>query len=277
MSDLQNLMDDMLSDAGASIRAEEEAQEQKKRAALAEARAEREREAREAAEHAAAEAAAEQAIPKIEGPEGLLDLSSADLQKVLDKLNPNDLLIVLAKGSDALQRRLLANLSKDSVQWLRQNLEYLGDPADLTEALAQDSRRAAVTLTNKMLRAGVIDLVSASDGEEGGAGDAASSEGGAEGNPLLTVLTELVAVAHKAGPSALAEVVDDPGDPLLAVGLAAIGEGTSDENLAAALQSAKATLEATYRARLNLVETAVMAMSRGESPETFVASVKKSE
>ena len=119
---LGDLMDLMLEDSEqAMAKAEARLQE-----ARQQARVERE---------AAARRAAEAEKPKkvefaFESVEALTGLSDPEIQKVLNKVSPDDILVLLASSSELLQTRLLGNLSKDSVKWLRENLPFMDDIRD---------------------------------------------------------------------------------------------------------------------------------------------------
>ena len=113
--DLSSLLDAMLDDSATRVAADEVRDREEKE------RAERQKQA--AALRARAEAAS--AEPTFMEVDTLTGLTDGDLSKVLAKAPPDDLLVLLATAGNVLQRRILSNLSSDSVKWLRENLAHI--------------------------------------------------------------------------------------------------------------------------------------------------------
>jgi hypothetical protein len=217
--------------------------------------AEREREARERAQQRAP-APAPEAV-ELKDIASLTGLTEGDLRKVLAKAAPDDLLVVLASSGDALQRRILTNLSADSVAWLRANLAHIDV---VSNAEREGAERKILKAANALLREGEI-----APPEPESVGQEEAPEAGAI--ELRSLLTDLVRLAKQAGPEALAEVASE--EPLLVAGLSLIAKGEPD--LRRALATKRAELEVDYAKRLLLIEEAIVAIAEGESADDFRA------
>lgn len=248
---LESLLDEMLEDSATDLEAEREAERQREREARQ--RAERARRAEALRERTAAEG------PAFEDVSQLAGLPEADLRKVLAKAAPDDLLVVLATAGDALQRRILANLSEESVRWLRQNLEHMGDVRDAEREASEAKVRK---VANELRAAGEI---GAPEEESVAAPEAPP----AEEKALRDLLTDLVRIADQAGAEALTELAESAGEPLLREGLALVAEGRRGEALRAELADIRARLEQRYAERLKMMVEALVAIGDGESADAF--------
>lgn len=213
--------------------------------------------------------AAEAAWPR--DVEQVLELSGPDLRVWLSEVVPGDLLCVAAEGSEALRARITGSLSEESVAWLRGNLK-LWDPA--TDALKRQSREAVLAVARRLLAEGRITAPGSIE-RDGQDQDVAGAEARSE---LGRMLVQLVAAAHVNGREALAELADDAEHPMLRYGLRCVVERAGARELEAVEQELAArqkALEAAYRAELELIRQALLAIARGESPESFVARISK--
>lgn len=243
---LESLLDAMLED-GAMMMEAQAAREAEERA-----RAQREREAQVEKPAAA---------PVLESVELLGGLPDGDLRKVLAKAPPDDLLVLLATSKDALQRRILGNLSADSVKWLRENLAHI---ESVNNAEREAAHKKVLKAANALLAAGEIELPEARDATDSADGDASDKD-------MRDALTDLVRIAGEAGPEALTEVAAALGEPLLVEGLGRILAGEHGDALRSALAAHRARLEAEYARRLRWMEDALAAIASGESAEQFRA------
>lgn len=245
---LESLLDAMLDDSATAMEV-----------AATQEREERERRAREEqASVLRARAKEEPEAPVFDAVAALGGLADGELRKVLAKAAPDDLLIVLATSGDDVQRRILANLSEESVRWVRENLAHI---ERVTNAEREGAEKKVLKVANALLRAGEIALPAPS--AEGGE---APSAGAGE---LGALLTDLVRIAAQAGPEALAQVLGDAGEPLLEHGLSLLARGTRGSELASALAARKAELVAEHAERLRWMEEAVLAIAEGEPAEHF--------
>ncbi len=199
--------------------------------------------------------------------EQLMELNGGDLRTWLAAVAPNDLLCVVAEGSEAFKTRMLGQLDGDSVKWLKGNIE-LWDPA--TEALKASSRNKVLVVARGLIAEGKIALPESAE-RVGKDQDDVNDEARAA---LATTLVQLVAVAHEAGIDALAEVADEAGHPMLEFGLKCLVEGQRRDPLEDALEERKSTLEASYRAELELIRQTILAMARGDDPKTFLSRLE---
>lgn len=245
---LESLLDAMLEDSATAIEA-----------AATHEREERERRAREEqASVLRARAKEEPEAPVFDQVAALGGLADGELRKVLSKAAPDDLLIVLATSDDAVQRRILANLSEESVRWVRENLAHIDR---VTNAEREGAEKKVLKVANALLRAGEIALPAPSaEGAE--APSAAAID-------LGDLLTDVVRMAAQAGPEALSEVLGGAGEPLLEHGLSLLARGTRGSELARALAARKAELLAEQAERLGWMEEAVLAIAEGEPAERF--------
>lgn len=246
---LTSLLDSMLEESSTRMEAEV-AREQ-------EERAKQEREAQAAALRARAAEAPE--APTFDDVATLSGLTDGDLRKVLAKAAPDDLLVVLATAEDALQRRILVNLSAESVAWVRANLVHM---EHVSNAEREAAERKVLKAANELLRAGEIALP---EPESVGA----EQPPDAEEVELRKLLTELVRIAAQSGPAALTEVLASAGQPLLSDGLAWVVEGERGDALRSRLAARRAELEAEHARRLRWMEDALAAIAEGESAEDF--------
>ncbi len=253
---LSNLLDSMLEESSTSIEASEQAQRE------ARERAEREKRAAELRDRSNEQ----KAKPTFSNIEEITGLVEADLRAVLAKAPPDDLLIVLATANDAFQRRLLSNLSADSVKWLRDNLAHIDE---VTRAEREGAQKKVLKAANQLLAEGKIGLP---EPESIGASEAPD----ASDKDLRELLTELVKIAAQSGPDALTEVLAGSGEPLLAEGLALIKAGKKGGELRTALGDHRAKLEAHYAQRLLWMADALEAIAHGEKPESFRARLFES-
>ncbi|MCC6876654.1 MAG: hypothetical protein IT378_20290, partial [Sandaracinaceae bacterium] len=212
---LSGLLDAMLDDSTAEMREREQAdqqeklrEEQERQASLLRAKLEEKPEA-----------------PLFEDVETLTGLTDEDLRAVLGKAVPDNLLIVLATSSDALQRRILANLDPTSVKWMRDNLTYV---EEVTGAERRAAHGGLLKVANKLLAAGTIGLP---EPDAVGTGEAPD----AEDKALKEMLLELARIAKQSGPVSLSETVAKRGEPMLALGLALVVSGERGPELRASL------------------------------------------
>lgn len=240
---LKGLLDDMLEESATRIEAE----------------ATREREALEAKRAALTPAPRE--VAAMSEIDALTGLTEPDLRKVLGQAAPDDLLVVLATAEDALQRRILGNLSGESVQWVRQNLEHMDH---VTDAERDGARAKVLKAANALLADGEI---GAPEPESVGADDAPE----AQEKGLRDLLTDLVRIAEQSGPGALEALASSAGEPLLAHGLTLVAEGKKGDALREDLAARRAELEARYAQRLKWMVEALVAIGDGEGAESFRA------
>lgn len=223
----------------------------------AEAEREREMKAARAAQHAPPPPRALDDVVALTGmPEG-------DLRKVLAKAAPDDLLVLLATADDVLQRRILGNLSAESVAWLRANLAHIDE---VSNAEREGAHAKVLKAANALLEAGEIGAPEAESVGAEMAPDAVDKD-------LRALLTDLVRIAGQAGPEALTEVLAGSGEPLLVDGLALIGGGREGDALRSALALRRAELEASYAQRLAWIEEALVAIAAGEPADVFRARI----
>jgi hypothetical protein len=246
---LESLLDSMLEESSTRMEADvaREREEQAKR----------EREAQAAALRARAAEAPE--APTFHEIATLTGLTDGDLRKVLAKAPPDDILVVLATGTDAIQRRVLANLSESSVAWMRANLAHM---EQVSNAERESAQRKVLKAANELLKAGEITVpepesVGATEGPD------------AEDQDLRALLVDLVRIASQAGPEALAEVLASAGEPLLSEGLAWVHDGAKGEGLRKQAASRRKELEADYAKRLRWMEEALVAIAEGEGADAF--------
>ena len=248
---LMSLLDSMLDDSAVQLAAEEQ---MRREAAEAE---ERERQAAALSRKAKTEPEA----PTFDDIDQLTGLTEPDLRAVLGKSAPDDLLVILATADDVLQRRMLRNLSAESVSWLRENLQYM---ERVTDAERDGARRKILKAANQLLSAGEIGLP---EPESIGAPEAPRSEE----KELREVLSDLVRIAGQSGAEALRELADSAGEPLLSTGLSLVLEGVEGDALRAALKEQRVALEARYAQRLALMEEAIVAIATHEPADEFRA------
>jgi hypothetical protein len=198
--------------------------------------------------------------------EQVLELTDPDLRTLLAKLAPGDLLCVVAEGSEALRSRILGQLTAESVSWVRQNLE-VWDPA--TERLKSSARQAVIGRARELAASGQIAL----PGSAEGAGEDADRVAAASRDELASALAELVELAHDKGREALSAIVEEAFHPLLGHGLRCLLAGQDLAAIEKALDERVRALEAAYRAELEIVRQAVLAIARGEGPASFVERV----
>lgn len=196
--------------------------------------------------------------------EHLLELSDRELRTWLGEVAPNDLLCVVAEGSEAFRTRVMGQLDGESVSWMRGNLD-LWDPA--TNALKQASRKTVLGKARDLVAAGRISRPESAERvgrDQDGAGQDARRE-------LAGTLVQLVEVAHTAGLEALAVVVEDAQHPMIRFGMQCLlDDQRRGEALEHALAERKAALEAAYRAELELIRQTVLAIGRGDDAESFL-------
>lgn len=195
--------------------------------------------------------------------EQVLDLSDGELRVLLGEVAPNDLLGVVAEGSRALRNRILGQLDPESVDWMKGNLQ-LWDPA--TEALKQSSREALLKVARELVYEKRI-APPASSESEGLQQDQARDESQDE---LASALGQIVQIAHGGGGEALKQMLAQADHPLLHFGLSCLIEGKEGVSLERALSDRQSALEAAYRAELEMIRQAILAIERGEKPETYL-------
>jgi hypothetical protein len=254
---LKSLLDSMLDDSAVQLAAEEQTRREA---------AEREERERHAAA-LAAKAKTEPEAPAFDDIEQLTGLTEPDLRAVLQRSAPDDLLVILATADDVLQRRMLRNLSAESVAWLRENLQYM---ERVTDAERDGARRKVLGVANRLLGAGEIAVP---EPESVGAPEAPVPEE----KDLRELLTDLVRIAEQSGPEALRELAESAGEPLLRGGLALILEGADGAALGASLEEQRAALEARYAQRLAWMEEAILAIAAHEPADAFRARFFASE
>lgn len=221
-----------------------------------------EREAREAKKQDPPPEAAAKA-PALEDVMQLTGLAEADLRKVLGAAAPDDLLVVLAAGDEALQRRILRNLGPESVQWVRENLAHMGE---VNEHEAGASRAKVLKVANQLLADGKITMpVQAPVGQ-----DEAPQATEARVQDLIR---DLVRIAQQAGPEALTELAQSSEEPMLERGLAFVVDGERGDALRTSLDGLRADLEKRYAQRLAWMAEALVSISEGEDAEAFAARV----
>lgn len=251
--DLENLLDSMLEDSD-NQRAVDAAREREERA--------KEEQAKKAA--ALRKLAAEGTeAPTFTDVETLTGLTDEDFKKVLSKAPPDDLLVMLATGSDALQRRMLLSLTAESVRWLRENLAHI---EEVSNAEKEGAHRKILKAANQLLAKGEISMPAP---ETVGA-DEPPAEADRD---LRELLSELVKIASSAGAEALSEVVAQTEEPLLTDGLALVVKGEKGKSLRLALRDQRAALEREYGKRLLWIEDAIVAIAEGEDPKAFRAKL----
>ncbi|MCC7537716.1 MAG: hypothetical protein IT379_15950 [Deltaproteobacteria bacterium] len=192
--------------------------------------------------------------------EELRALDDVSFCKVLAACPRDDLLTVLSGASRGLQRKILTNMSSESVAWLQKNLEYFDEP---TRALLAAGQRKMLSVANKLAAAGTIALRAA-----GESGDAASELLSEEIESLGGAIAELLTLVQRKGVAGLSEVVSGA-DPFLDHGLKLVVSGTDEAELARALDGKRARLLADYTRRLAVIREGVMALARAESPDSF--------
>ncbi|MCA9609364.1 MAG: hypothetical protein KC619_27375 [Myxococcales bacterium] len=249
---LSDLLDAMLDDSALDQAAEDVRR-----------REEQERQRQEAALAAKKQAATPEAKPQLDDVDQLTGLIEPDLRQVLGGAAPDDLLVVLATAGDALQRRILRNLSPDSVGWLRANLVHMDH---VTDHERDQARAKVLKVANKLLAAGEIGLP-----EADAIGQAAPPD--EERKQMRELLVDLVRIAEQSGAEALTELAESAGEPLLQQGLARVVEGTDADTLKAELTAHRKELEHRYAKRLEWMAEALLAIGRGESAEAFDARV----
>lgn len=254
---LKSLLDSMLDDSAVQLAAEEQMRR--------EAAEQEERERQAAA--LAAKAKKEPEAPTFDDVDQLTGLTEPDLRAVLGKSAPDDLLVILATADDVLQRRMLRNLSAESVSWLRENLRYM---ERVTDAERDGARRKVLKAANQLLGAGEIALP---EPESVGASEAPVSEE----KELRELLTDLVRIAEQSGVDALRELAESAGEPLLRAGLALVLEGAEGDGLRASLKEQRAALEARYAQRLAWMEEALVAIAAHEPADELRARLSAAE
>lgn len=247
---LESLLDSMLEESATKMEAEEA------RAREVVLRAEREQQA-----SVLRERAEDPAVATFHEIVTLAGLPDEQLRKVLAKAPPDDLLIILATAADSLQRRILTNLTAESVAWLRQNLVHI---ETVSNAEREAAERKVLKAANALLAGGEIGLPESEPVGSETAPDRSE-------NDLRDLLTDLVRIAREAGPAALSEVLGAGGEPLLEEGLALVIEGTRGEALRTVLATRRAELAADYARRLAWMEDAVLSIAEGEPAESFRA------
>jgi len=253
---LTDLLDTML-DASAD---QQEAEEVR-------VREERERQRQEAIAREKKAVEAPPAAATLDDVVQLTGLTEPDLREVLGKTAPDDLLVVLATADDGLQRRILRNLDKESVKWIRMNMEHMEHVNDHER---DQARGKMLKAANALLADGTIGLP---EPEAIGADEAPDSEKKA----LRALLVDLVQIAAQSGPQALSEVAESAGEPLLREGLSRVVAGTGSDALRAELGELRGELEARYAQRLKWMVEALVAISEKESAESFAKRVFRPE
>lgn len=192
--------------------------------------------------------------------EELRALDDVSFCKVLAACPRDHLLTVLSGASKGLQRKILTNLSSDSVTWLQKNLEYFDEP---TRALLSSGRAKLLDVANRLAEGGAIALPGSpeSQGSPSRLPDELEAVGAA--------LVELLALVEKNGVDGLSEVVSAGGDPLLEHGLKLVAAGADEAEIVRAIDSRRAAAIAAFTRRLALIREGVLALSRKESPESF--------
>ncbi len=241
---LESLLDSMLEESATAMEA-----------AVTREREEKERREREEKASVLRARAKEAPAAVFDDVAALGGLADGELRKVLAKAAPDDLIVVLATSEDEVQRRILANLSADSVSWVRENLAHIDR---VTNAERESAHRGVLKVANALLAAGEIELPAPKSPEAEDGGD-----------PLRALLTDLVRLGASAGPAALRDALASAGEPLLERGLELVTHGVSGSELVKALAEQKAALAAEHARRLSLMEEAVLAIAEGEPAERF--------
>lgn len=252
---LTDLMDAMLDESATALEAAE-----------VERTEEKERARQEATLRAkAAEHAKDEAPPSLDDVVQLTGLTEGDLRQVLGAAAPDDLLVVLATADGALQRRILRNLTEESVKWMRANLEHMGDVNDHE----RDQARAKVLKkANQLLADGTIGLP---EPESIGNDEAPDPER----KELRELLVDLVEIGERSGPSALRQIADSAGEPLLREGIHKVVDGSDSDTLRSELGELRAELERRYAQRLKWMVEALVAIREGETADSFSKRVFK--
>jgi len=252
---LTDLMDAMLEE---SATAQEAAEVQRHE--------ENERARQEAALRAkAADQAEDEAPPSLDDVVQLTGLTEADLREVLGAAAPDDLLVVLATADDALQRRILRNLTEESVKWMRANLEHMDQ---ITDHERDQARGKVLKKANALLAEGTIGLP---EPESIGTDEAPDPEK----KELRELLVDLVRIGEQSGPSALRQIADSAGEPLLREGIHKVVDGADSDTLRAELSELRAELEKRYAQRLKWMVEALVAIGEGETADSFSKRVFK--
>ena len=160
-----------------------------------------------------------------------------------------------------MQRAILRNLSEESVKWVRANLAHMDN---ITNNERESASRKVLAVANELLAAGEISGVEA----ESVGKDAAPV---AEDKALRDVLTELVDIANSSGMSAIAQLGEGAGEPLLREGIPLVVAGQSGETLNAKLGAMSRALEDAYAQRLAWMRMALNAIADGADAESFRA------
>lgn len=244
---LTSLLDSMLDDSAVLVEADE-----------VRAREEAERQAQAAARRDQVEAVKVE-VPTLDDVIQLTGLTDPDLRQIIGNAAPDDLLVVLATAADVLQRRILRNLSADSVEWVRANLAHIDA---VTDHERDSARGKLLKIGNKLLAAGTI---SAPEPESIGNDEAPDPEK----KELRELLFDLVLIAEQNGPSALREISESAGEPLLREGLHLVIEGTNGDELRGSLAEIRHSLEQRYAQRLKWMVEALVAIAQGESAAEF--------
>jgi hypothetical protein len=169
------------------------------------------------------------------------------------------LLTVLSGASDGLRRKILGNLSTESVRWLQQNLQYFDEP---TRALLSSARNKLLGVANKLLREGAVSL----PGQEGDATARTMSEDIEKlGATILALLERL----QRDGRNALASVVRAGGDPILEAAIAAIVAGGDENAVTSAMEAAEGIARAAFERRIAVAREGVKALWSGEEADRF--------
>ena len=225
-------------------------------------------EAREMEERAAERSA--RPAPEPDAPAVLLDdvvqltgLIELDLRVLLSTAAPDDLLVVLATSGDGLQRRILRNMSEDSVRWLRQNLEHIDH---VTDHERDQARGKVLKVANKLLADGQI---RAPEPEAIGRDEAPDGER----LELRRLLVDLVQIAQQSGVEALSELARTAGEPLLREGVSKVISGVEGDALREQLGQRRGELERRYAQRLKWMVEALVAIADGETADSFAARV----
>ncbi len=241
---LNHLLDSMLEDSAAAQEALE---------------VRRLEEAERARAVAAVRAKEPAAPPTLNAIVQLTGLTEGDLRKVMGTAAPDDILVVLATADDVLQRRILRNMSDESVLWLRQNLAHMEQVSDHER---DQARAKLLKVANKLLAAGTIGVPEPASIGADEAPDAVRKE-------LRALLVDLVTIAAQAGPEALSELAASAGEPVLREGLERVLAGVGGDALRGELRELRAELESRYAQRLKWMVEALVAIAEGESAESF--------
>ena len=200
--------------------------------------------------------------------EQLLDLGDRELRAWLGAVAPNDLLCVIAEGSETFRARVMGQLDEDSVAWMKGNLE-LWDPA--TSALKKAGRDAVLRVARRLLAEGKISSPETAE-RAGRDQDDAGLDARRE---LAGTLVQLVEVAHTAGLEALSSVVEDAQHPMIGFGMKCLlQDRLRGRALEEALAKRMGALESAYRAELELIRQTVLALGRGDDAESFLRKLQ---